>query len=170
MADDAEVSSVKDEVASLEALFKRHYGRLVRLLSVIDDDGADAVQEAFIQAYLHWGRVAHLDDPVAWIRRVAINRIINGSRHRRRGTRAARRVAASLAPSEMETRDSAVDLERAVRSLPARQRAVVVLFYFGELRVNEVADAMGISAGAVKAHLHQARASLHAALEVSRER
>jgi RNA polymerase sigma-70 factor (ECF subfamily) len=49
--------------------------------------------------------------------------------------------------------------------LPAQQRMAAALFYVEDLSVGEVAEAMGLSEGAVKYHLHAARATLRGALE-----
>lgn len=55
-----------------------------------------------------------------------------------------------------------VDIERAVRSLPSRQRIAVELFYFLDLPVAEIAVAMSCTPGTVKSTLSDARASLRA--------
>ena len=52
----------------------------------------------------------------------------------------------------------------ALDRLPSRQRAVLVLRYYGELSVAETATALGISAGSVKTHTHRGLAALQAAL------
>ncbi len=46
-----------------EELFRREHTRLVRCLRAVDDDAADAVQEAFVQAFVRWRRVGRLEDP-----------------------------------------------------------------------------------------------------------
>ena len=71
---------------SVETLFRAHYARLVRALAVVagsQEAAADAVQEAFVKAHLHWRRIQRYDDPVGWIRRVAINKLRDD--HRRGG-------------------------------------------------------------------------------------
>ena len=67
-------------------LYTREYPRLVRAFSVAFDteSAADAVQEAFIEADRRWRRISRYDDPTGWIRRVALNRLRNGERNRRR--------------------------------------------------------------------------------------
>jgi RNA polymerase sigma-70 factor (ECF subfamily) len=59
-----------------------------------------------------------------------------------------------------------VDVLAALLALPERQRQAVVLHYFLDCPIASVADLMGVSEGAVKAHLHKARGSLRLSLEV----
>jgi RNA polymerase sigma-70 factor (ECF subfamily) len=59
-----------------------------------------------------------------------------------------------------------VDVLAALRSLPERQRQAVVLHYLTDCPVATVAEVMGVSEGAVKAHLFKARAALRSGLEV----
>ena len=73
-------------VPDVEDVFRAHYGRLVRALTLASGDrevAADAVQEAFVKAHVRWRKVSRMDDPVGWIRRVAINSMRD--QHRRRG-------------------------------------------------------------------------------------
>ena len=63
-----------------------------------------------------------------------------------------------------ESDDAAVDLAHAVRQLPARQRAAVVLHYFVDLPVADVAALLGCAPGTVKSQLHDARSALEQAL------
>lgn len=63
-----------------------------------------------------------------------------------------------------ESPAATVDLTRAVEALPARQRAAVVLHYFVDLPVADVAELLGCAPGTVKSQLHDARGALEAAL------
>lgn len=55
----------------------------------------------------------------------------------------------------------------AVRRLPTRQREAIVLRYYGELSEAEIADAMGVSKGAVKSHAARGMAALRESLELA---
>ena len=161
------VAELRAVVVSPESLFHDHYGRLVRSLGVACDDAeeaADAVQEAFIQLCLHWQRVSRYDNPEAWVRRVAVNRLHNRRRSLRRRAVALARLLA-LQPETGTEPDSGVNLREALEKLPDRQRMAVALHYVGNLSVAEVARAMGISEGSVNTHLHRARAALRPVLE-----
>ena len=154
--------------AEFDELFRRHYAPLVRALSVASgrEEAADAVQDAFLEAHRRWGRVRDYDRPEAWVRRVAVNRLVDGHRRRVRGDRLLARAAvvdrADLAPTDL-------DLRAAVRGLPQGQRLVVCLHYLADLSVADVADALGVTEGTVKSQLHDARRSLAQAKEVSRD-
>jgi RNA polymerase sigma factor (sigma-70 family) len=58
-----------------------------------------------------------------------------------------------------------VDLYRALRSLPKRQREVVVLRYFGDLSEHQIASELGVAEGTVKSHASRGLAALRSALE-----
>ena len=155
-----------EEAPSLESLYTRHAESLARALHAAGvPDASDAVQEAFVQAVVHWRKVSRYDDPLAWIRRVAINRGHNRRRSRRRQEALAQRIAASTTvPIPVAEPDD--DLTALVESLPPQQRLALSLYYYADLSVAEVADAMKLSEGAVKYHLHAARTSLSRSLEV----
>jgi len=154
-----------EEAPSLESLYALHAEQLARTLHAAGvPDAYDAVQEAFVQAVVHWRKVSRYDDPLAWIRRVAINRGHNRRRSRRRQALLAEHIAATTRPPfvAIEPDD---DLAALVESLPPQQRLALSLYYYADLSVAEVADAMKLSEGAVKYHLHAARASLSRSLE-----
>jgi RNA polymerase sigma-70 factor (ECF subfamily) len=155
-------------MAALARLFELHADELVRGLLVAGySDASDAVQEAFVQAVVHWRRVRTYDEPLVWIRRVAINKARNRARSRRRqaalteriGQRSPRGVGAHEPPDD--------DVIAAVAALPPQQRLAVSLFYYADLPVTQVAVVMGITEGTVKSHLHAARAAVAYTLEVA---
>ena len=155
--------SVSD-AADFDATFAASYPRLVRTLTLVCGDAevaADCVADAFERAYVRWRRVARLDDPVAWVRRVAINRARDLHRRETRGRRAVARAAGRLGDGSIAAIGREDDgLGAAVSELPLQQRTAVALHYLEDLSVNDVATAMGLSVGAVKFHLHQARERL----------
>jgi RNA polymerase sigma-70 factor (ECF subfamily) len=154
----------------IDELFRIHYGPLVAGLSLAAgsmDASADAVQDAFLQLHRHWRTVSTYDDPVAWLQRVATNRVANQRRDRGRADELAERLAPALkATTDDEGRAAKLDLLAAVSALPRGQRLVVGLHHLAGLPVREVSDAMEISEGTVKSQLHDARAALRTALEV----
>jgi RNA polymerase sigma-70 factor, ECF subfamily len=150
-------------VETVDSLFRAHYGRLVRALTLACSDqevAADAVQEAFVKAHLHWRRIQHYDDPVGWIRRVAINRLRDDHRRQSRKGIALQRLAGQPPVQPVEQHDFDSNLQTILAQLPKQQRIAVALFYVDELSVAEVAAALNVTEGAVKSYLHQGRARL----------
>lgn len=164
------MATVDFEADDVAALFRDHYTRLVRALAVVCGDGelaADAVQEAFARAHTRWRTIRHYDDPVGWVRRVAINLLRDDRRRNTRKRRAVERMAAmtpATTPPPIEPDATATILA----ALPRQQRTAAALFYVDGLSVDEVATAMGIAPGSVKSHLHDARRSLR--MELGGER
>jgi RNA polymerase sigma-70 factor (ECF subfamily) len=166
-ADDAPRSA-----ADFDAVFRQSYEPMVRSLAVATGDreaAADAVQDAFIRAFSRWRRISRYDNPAGWIRHVALNRLRDHFRRVERGRRAVDRLGRQeqtvIDAPELPTDDAA--LLDAVASLPQQQRVAVALFYVEQLSVQEVADAMRLSTGAVKYHLHAARGTLRSTVEAS---
>lgn len=149
-------------VGDLETLFRAHYPRLVRSLAIVSgnqETAADAVQEAFVKAHLHWRRVQRYDDPVGWIRRVAINKLRDEHRRRGRKERAMEQLRADVRPEQPDW-STGLDAIALLAELPRQQRLAMALYYVENLSVLEVANLLEISEGAVKFHLHQGRQRL----------
>jgi RNA polymerase sigma-70 factor (sigma-E family) len=135
---------------------------LVRLAFGLTGDrwlAEDIAQTALARAYVAWRRVSRADDPDAYLRRILVN-----ASHRR-----FRRHQVTEQPGDPpETPvDGLADLvgERAallaaLRQLPPRQRAVVVLRYWEDLTDAQIAAALGCSAGTVRSQLSRALAKL----------
>ena len=153
-----------ETTATVDELFQLEYTRLVRSLAVAFDaeSAADAVQEAFIAADERWIEVGVYDDPAAWVRRVAINRLLNDRRNRRRR---AEILATIRFVEDDDLSAELLDLRRAVAALPAQMRLAVCLHYLADLSVDEMASALGVSPGTVKSNLHDARTRLRTQLE-----
>jgi RNA polymerase sigma-70 factor (ECF subfamily) len=151
----------RTSATDLEQVFRAHYDRLVRSLTLACGDGehaADAVQEAFVRAHVRWRKVRHYDDPVGWVRRVAINLLRDQHRRAKRKDRAIARLAATPAPPVGGPQHD--ELDTLLDSLPRQQRTAIALYYVEDLSVAEIAAAMGLSEGSVKSHLHDARRRL----------
>jgi RNA polymerase sigma-70 factor (ECF subfamily) len=153
-----------------EDLFRASYAGLVRSMTVAagsQEVAADCVQEAFCRAYARWRRVGRYDEPAAWVRRVAVNLLIDHARKAKRGERALARLPVEVAPPPADPLE--VDLAGALATLTPQQRIAAALFYVDGLPIADVAAAMKLSEGAVKYHLHQARATLRGTLDTHRE-
>jgi RNA polymerase sigma-70 factor (ECF subfamily) len=129
----------------------------------------DAVQEALARAWERSERGEHIESLTAWVTVVATNLLRSAFRRFLAEARATGRLKGGpgrslMGSSELSRSDDRVDVVRAIRDLTDRQREVVVLHYFAELSVGDIARAVGSSPGAVKGLLHRARRGLAEAL------
>ena len=152
---------MKDAPDAFDALFRGEYARLCRGLASFGDGAEEAIQEAFVKALVRWSHVGLLDDPAGWVRRVAVRQLLNARRSRLREIAAVARLGRpTIEPDDI----GRIDVSQAVRGLSAQQRIAVGLRYGGGYPIGAVATSMGLSEGAVKAHLHVARERLRAVL------
>jgi RNA polymerase sigma-70 factor (sigma-E family) len=135
---------------------------LVRLGYALTGDrwlAEDLAQTALARACTAWWRVRRADDPDAYVRRILIN--ASNSHFRRRsppvGARGLREVPLADPATVAGERS---DLMAALQGLPSRQRAVIVLRYWGDLSDAQVAALLGCSEGTVRSQAWRALAKL----------
>ena len=135
---------------------------LVRLGYALTGDrwlAEDLAQTALASACNAWWRVRRADDPDAYVRRILIN--ASNSHFRRRSP-----PVCACGLREVPLPDPAAlagqrsDLMAALRGLPPRQRAVIVLRYWGDLTDGQVAALLGCSEGTVRSQAWRALAKL----------
>ncbi len=123
--------------------------------------GEDLLQETFVHAYRSWGRIRDQGARDAYVRRILVRTATSRWRKRR-----ALDERLSDHPPEGSVDGPAagvagqVDLWRALSSLTAQQRAVVVLRYYEDLSERDIADVLGCAPGTVKSHASRALKSL----------
>jgi len=139
-------------------------GRLLRTAYLLTGDvhaAEDLVQTALAKLYLAWDRVADAPSVDAYARKVLVNEHTSMWRRLWRH----REVVSDTSTHEVPVRGEEYDgfgaaLWSAVRALPERQRAVVVLRYYEQLSEKETADALGVSLGTVKSQASRALTTL----------
>jgi len=158
----AEAASRQD----FDEFYSSSAARLVRHGYALTGDLAEAqdiAQEAFARAWQRWSMVRDCDSPEAWVRRVATN--LAASRWRRiRVARAAAGHAAEQYAPEVST--DTVALVSGLRTLPERQRTVLVLHYMCDLTVDQIAAELSCPPGSVKSWLSRGRTALAAAVRI----
>ena len=146
---------------SFRDLYEAEAGAVFRTLFLLCRNrtvAEDATQEAFARALARWGRLAGAGWAAGWVTSTAVNVA-------RRMLR--RRPSPQGTPEETPPdTDEAVDLWRAVRTLPLRQQQAVVLRYRADLSMEEIGAAMGCDAGTVRTHLARARETLRTRIGV----
>lgn len=125
----------------------------------------DLTQAAFVALHRHWKRIRDHTALDAWIRRTLVRAVIDESRRPWRRERAtAEPVGAGPAPPASEGVTTRHVLVNALRTVPPRQRAVLVLRYLEGLDVAATAQALGCSEGTVKSQTARGLETLRAAL------
>ena len=167
-----EAASASDApLESFDDLYERHHVGAYRFaLGLCAGERAlaeDAVSEAFAQVYPKWvaGRV---DDFGAYLRRAVANQVKAVFRHRGVERRQEQRAGAfDRGVLPFDDRVSQRDLVlRALAALPVKQRTAVVLHYYEDRSLEEVATIMETKLGTAKAHLSRGRDRLRQLIEV----
>jgi RNA polymerase sigma-70 factor (ECF subfamily) len=163
---------------ALAPLVERHYRRLYRVaLSYLrqPEDALDVVQEAFVRACHAASRWDGSADAGPWLSRITVNLAIDRWRRNKRRAQTFTAMgeddrAASLAdgapPPDQRVlgREAGERIAAALRVLPERQRAIVVLRHYQEQSLEEIAQTLGMSLGTVKSSLHRALKRLRESL------
>jgi RNA polymerase sigma-70 factor (sigma-E family) len=121
----------------------------------------DLLQTALARAYPRWSRIER-DNPEAYVRKTLVNTWSSWWRRKWRGEAPTDRVPDSAGPdayADVDRRDAVRD---ALRRLPPRQRAVVVLRFHEDMTEAQVAGVLGVSVGTVKSQTSKALATLRA--------
>jgi RNA polymerase sigma-70 factor (sigma-E family) len=164
-----DIADARDD--TLADLHRRHYRDLVRLASLLLSDvpsSEEVVQDAFVRLQLRWGGLRDLDRAPAYLRSAVLNGARSQLRKRKvRDRHAERRTVQAVTASAEAGALASADHERvvaAMRQLPDRQREALALRFYLDLSEAEMAEAMGVSAGSVKTHVHRGLAALAGAL------
>jgi len=152
----------KQRAAAFGLIVKRYQERvyyMVRRMVIDHDDANDVVQDAFIKAYKALPKFRGDSQLYTWLYRIASNIAIDHLNKKKRFLRA---------PEELEERLAATidngphysgneiqnKLEKAVLTLPDKQRLVFQLKYYEELKYQNISEITGTSVGALKASYH----------------
>lgn len=153
-----------------EEVYVGQYRRLVALLTAVAGsrvEAEEAVQEAFVRALGISGRRAVVDDPEAWLYRVAVNVLRSRWRRILARRRATDRLSAEPATDVLDRVDDRMELLGALRRLPFEQREALALHYLADLPIEAVAVRVGSPVGTVKARLSRGRGALARMLDDS---
>jgi RNA polymerase sigma-70 factor (ECF subfamily) len=144
--------------AFVREVYDASYPRLVvQLFALCGDlaDAEDAVQEAFVAALGKGRGFAHVDNPEAWLRTVALNHVRNRWRHADVARRLRTKVPGPTAAREVGPEHVAIVEALAKLDLP--HRTVVVLYYLTDRTVGDISRELGVPEGTVKTRLARGR-------------
>jgi RNA polymerase sigma-70 factor (sigma-E family) len=132
---------------------------------------SDYVQEGLIRVYRRWPRLERDGRLHAYAKRAVVSAALD-ARRRRSSTEVVSDtsvIGAGRVPDHAHPSSERLALMQALAALPPRQRACVVLRYYEDLPVAEVAEILGISDGTVKSQTSRGIASLQSAYAVIRD-
>jgi RNA polymerase sigma-70 factor (ECF subfamily) len=163
-----EAAVARERGIAIEELIDRRITpayRLARAILVDDAEAEDAVQEAALTA---WRQRATLRDTGrfdAWFDRILVNECRDRLRRRKR----LREITATMAPPPaiIPTPEDGADIDAALDALDVDHRLVVLLRYWQDRPVDDIASHLGIPPGTVKSRLHYALRELRRRLEAS---
>ncbi len=158
------------EVEAFEELYHRHVGRVYALCLRMSGDAREAeelTQDAFVRAWEKLDGFQGRSAFSSWLHRLTVNVVL--MRWRAKGRHRERVVSFGDVPGLGEERHEpkprlAMDLERAIATLPAGARTVFVLHDVEGHRHRDIAELTGLAVGTSKTQLHRARRLLRKAL------
>jgi RNA polymerase sigma-70 factor (ECF subfamily) len=156
---------VSGDADAFTTLVRRHQDRLwaVALRTLGDrEDAADALQEALISAYRSAGSYRGDAKVTTWLHRVVVNACLD--RVRRNQVRPTVPMPEDREPVDphdrLGDRETAMEIEAALATLPEEQRAALVLVDVQGLPVDEAAAVLGVPSGTVKSRCARGRGRL----------
>jgi RNA polymerase sigma-70 factor (sigma-E family) len=141
--------------------------KLAHLLSHDRGEAEDLVQETLASAYARWHKIERADYPEAYVRRMMVNRHISLWRRHRGRVEPRHVLPERTVPDPSATSDLSHALRDIVRTLPAKQRAAVVLRYYADYADADIAEALGCSPATVRSQISRALTTLRGAAERS---
>jgi RNA polymerase sigma-70 factor (ECF subfamily) len=160
------------DMHAYQELVRRFQKKVFRVITTYlrnQDDAMEVLQDTFLKVYTSRSTWENRFTFAGWVYRIAINASIDRYRRSDRNRNASLedvmeahlKRSATAAPERdpldrLRDRERRRMLEAAVRRLPQRQREVVALRFFGEMRLEEIAAALHCPLGTVKSNLHKA--------------
>lgn len=144
-----------------------HQARLRRVAFLMCGDwqlASDYVQDALVRVYRHWSRLRSDHEAFGYARKSVVSVVIDAKRRRSSGEVPVESVAEGVGADDSAAQNADRDLlTRCLAQVPPRQRACLVLRYYDDLAVSEVAVILRISEGTVKSQSARGLETLQAA-------
>ena len=137
--------------------------RLLRFAAVLTGErglAEDVVQEVLLRVHQQWPKISALDSPEHYVRRMITNEYLSWRRRWARVVPQAAPQVESTIPDHAVVHAEQDALRTELDKLPRRQRAVLVLRYYGGMSDVQIADTLGCSAGTVRGYASRALAAL----------
>ena len=147
-----------------------HEPQLLRTAYLLTGDhghAEDLVQTALVKAHRHWSRVSAADSPLAYVRRVVVTSHVSWRRRLMTGEQVIGTLPERSGEDPQQAHAVSDELRSALRTLPPRMRAVLVLRFYDDLTEVETARLLGCSTSTVSTQAARGLAALRARLRSS---
>lgn len=158
---------MKTEIERYVLLYSRDLTKLCLHLCSNSQDAEDLFQETWAKAIRHFEKYDKTKAFDKWLFSICVNTYKNNLKlgfNKRRVTFSSEEESQlffnSIPDKSNYTRDDYAELHKTIESLPKKQKVVLILRYFRDLSVSEVADILNIPEGTVKSRLHQAKKTI----------
>lgn len=150
---------LKGDVRAFDQLYQKYYDKvyaIARGVLLDAEEAADTVQEVFTLVHRHLYRFDRRARFSTWLFRIAVNRSIQDSRKRRRRPMTVELMEIAQVESA-EQRSSDPRIHQALAKLRPDDRALILLYYWEELSLQEIAETLSTNVNATKTRLYRAR-------------
>ncbi len=164
----------KGDKASFDMLYEKYKNMALHTAYLITGDysySEDVVQDTFVKVYLHCKELKNDSGFKAWMMQILVRTAYKCGRKKSRelpDDEVTQKMDTGRTLSSLEQvimQEEAEAITQAVRKLPVKQRTVVVLYYYQEYQISEIAQIVGCLEGTVKSRLHTARKKLKSVLK-----
>ena len=148
------------EKTAFEGLYEKYYTKVFSLakgVMINDEEASDVTQEVFTLVYRNLSRFNKQAKFSTWLFRITINRSIQESRKRRFKHKHVELIEASEKAAPEVSDDVDPRVQSAMEKLTPQDRAILILFYWQEQNLQEIAESMEINLNAAKTRLYRAR-------------
>ncbi|MBE9512317.1 MAG: sigma-70 family RNA polymerase sigma factor [Bacteroidetes bacterium] len=134
----------------------------IRKIVITHEDANDVIQETFIKAWHNLGNFRGDSKLFTWLFRIATNEALSHLKHSRKKTRISFIDLENKLQNMLEGDnyfdgdETQLKFQKAILTLPEKQRLVFNMKYFDEMKYDEIAEILGTSVGALKASYHHA--------------
>lgn len=157
-------SSLDEQIAEHVLKYKESHYRLAYSYVNNADDALDIVQESVYKAILHKGSLKNPDYLKTWFYRILVNTSLDFIRKNRKVEVADEEILDGLDSGTNDKYEN-FDLKMALDNLPVNCRMIIILRYFEDLKIEEIAEILNVNANTVKTRLYKSLKTLRIKME-----
>ena len=149
--------------ADTERILTDNYEKYYRLAYSYmrnEDDALDVVQESAYRAIRDCGKVKNKDYLSTWIYRIVVNTALDLLRKKKKET-----LTEELPEIQVEDQYQETELRTILNQLDHKSKTIIILRYFEDLKLEDIADILGDNLNTVKARLYRSLKKLRLNLE-----